>query len=186
MERKFILLSLFVITSVFVWFIFFNNKPLPLEEVIAQEMPFFEKKEIIHIEKFDRFALVISKANPDDLTNHSVNTEHTVPVIDFFVENNKNGWSFLNSSWEAPRSYTDHLTSFIKFLPLEENRLITFGDINHPEIHNVKIKVGDEYLAANIIEDTYGNKTYFLVHEPENDRLIKGYSEAGNIIFEVN
>ena len=186
MKKKFTLLSLPVIAITIVWFVFYGNKPITLEKAIEQESPYYNAKEIIHIEKLDEFAIIVSKTNPDKLTNTNLYTEYTLPVIDIFVNNDKKGWEFLNSSWETPRSYKDDLTYLFKFLPSQENRLISFGDINNPEIQNVSIEVSNELIPANIIEDSYGNKTYFLIHDFESKRIITGHSENGEILFEIN
>ncbi|WP_096154131.1 MULTISPECIES: hypothetical protein [Bacillus] len=186
MKQKFTLLFFPVIAITIIWFVFYGNKPLTLEKALEQEMPYYQAKEIIHIEKLDEFAIIVSKANPDKLTNSNLHTEYTIPVIDIFVKNDKKGWERLNSSWKTPRSFTDDLTYFFKFLPSQENRLISFGDINNPDIQTVKVQVSNELIPANIIEDSYGNKTYFLIHDFEPERIVTGHSENGEILFEIN
>ena len=71
-------------------------------------------------------------------------------------------------------------------MPSHENRLISFGDINNPEIQTVNIQVSNELIPANIIEDSYGNKTYFLIHDFEYNRIVTGHSENGETLFEIN
>ena len=186
MKNKFTLLSLPVIAITIVWFVFNGNQPVTLEKALEQEMPYYQAKEIIHIEKLDEFAIIVSKAHPDKLTNTNLYTEYTIPVIDIFVNNDKKGWEILNSSWETPRSYKDDLTYFSKFLPVQENRLISFGDINNPDIQTVNIQESDELIPANIIKDSYGNKTYFLIHDFEPKRIVTGYSANGEILYEIN
>ena len=116
MKKKFTILSLPVIAITIVWFVFNGNQPLTLEKALEQQMPYYQAKEIIHIEKLAEFAIIVSKANPDKLTNSNLYTEYTIPVIDIFVNNDKKGWEILNSSWETPRSYKDDLTYFFEFL----------------------------------------------------------------------
>lgn len=155
-----------------------------LDDAIKREMPNYEDKEIIHVELGDSYAIVLTKANPDDLTSTRMYTEHTIPIVDIFVGNNENGWSLLSSSWRG-NSNTDEMTYFFRFLPESGDRLITFGDVLNPEIKTVVMEINNDLVEANIVEDSSGIKTYFLIHDFVRQPIIRGYSKYGELIYEI-
>ncbi|TFB24083.1 hypothetical protein E3U55_04525 [Filobacillus milosensis] len=182
--KKILVISVCMLSILSVWFYFYGNPTNTLEGAIKKEMPYYDKREIIHIEKLNEFALVISKANPDDLTSENLNTTHSIPTISTFVGNDEEGWSILNSGWRDTLNPNDDLTYFLRFLPGDRG-VITFGNINNPEIKTVKMKINNEFVQTNIVKDSYGNKYYFLIHDFESQPNVKGFSKDGGFIYET-
>jgi len=184
MVKKIMVISVCMLLILTVWFYVYGNQTNTLEEAIKKEMPYYDKREIIHIEKIDEIALVISKVNPDDLTSENLTTTHSIPTISTFVGSDEDGWSILNSGWKDTLNPNDDLTYFIRFLP-GDNGIITFGNINNPEIKTVKMKVNNEFVQTNIVEDSYGDKSYFLIHDFESQPKVRGFSKGGDFIYEI-